>query len=473
MKKILVIVLSVSLAILSFSFSIKATGDRTVLYLDYGDVKIGDGTISGYDKDGKLVTEVNSCGYTITQRNSLQSVNRSISVTDGEQDVEIKNINIARSGENDNAFCVLKNAKTKLILTGENHLVPGTYCAGVEIAVNASLTVEGDGILYTQSEIEAGIGGGSGHSNGALTINSGTIYATGGMDGYGSGIGGGSSGSGGTITINGGNIVAVGGEYGAGIGGGMLGNGGKITINGGTVTATGGKKAAGIGGGFTANGGTVVINGGSVKALAGTGADDIGNGNNCKTEFAGIHNSNGDSVSKLTVSLSGFERVYQNSIENAPITAGHPDDENLYFYVTSSQNIATVYMNGGAVKYLSYNSSGFDEINPFLKGDARYSSYLIVSDKNNISVADGFFIEKENCRLIYNGSCVDKFEIVIRGDVNLDGNLDGMDAVEAACIEGGMNTDKLALMLADANGDGYVNTSDISLLENLGIASKN
>lgn len=473
MKKILVIVLSVSLAILSFSFSIKATGDRTVLYLDYGDVKIGDGTISGYDKDGKLVTEVNPCGYTITQRNSLQSVNRSISVTDGEQDVEIKNINIARSGENDNAFCVLKNAKTKLILTGENHLVPGTYCAGVEIAVNASLTVEGDGILYTQSEIEAGIGGGSGHSNGALTINSGTIYATGGMDGYGSGIGGGSSGSGGTITINGGNIVAVGGEYGAGIGGGMLGNGGKITINGGTVTATGGKKAAGIGGGFTANGGTVVINGGSVKAIAGTGADDIGNGNNCKTEFAGIHNSNGDSVSKLTVSLSGFERIYQNGIENAPITAGHPDDENLYFYVTSSQNIATVYMNGGEVKYLSYNSSGFDEINPFLKGDARYSSYLIVSDKNNISVADGFFIEKENCRLIYNGSCVDKFEIVIRGDVNLDGNLDGMDAVEAACVEGGMNTDKLALMLADANGDGYVNTSDISLLENLGIASKN
>ena len=444
-----------------------------MLYLDYGDVKIGDGTISGYDKDGKLVTEVNPCGYTITQRNSLQSVNRSISVTDGEQDVEIKNINIARSGENDNAFCVLKNAKTKLILTGKNHLVPGTYCAGVEIAVNASLTVEGDGILYTQSEIEAGIGGGSGHSNGTLTINSGTIYATGGMDGYGSGIGGGSSGSGGTITINGGNVVAVGGEYGAGIGGGMLGNGGKITINGGTVTATGGKKAAGIGGGFTANGGTVVINGGSVKAIAGTGADDIGNGNNCKTEFAGIHNSNGDSVSKLTVSLSGFERIYQNSIENAPITAGHPDDENLYFYVTSSQNIATVYMNGGGVKYLSYNSSGFDEINPFLKGDARYSSYLIVSDKNNISVADGFFIEKENCRLIYNGSCVDKFEIVIRGDVNLDGNLDGMDAVEAACVEGGMNTDKLALMLADANGDGYVNTSDISLLENLGIASKN
>lgn len=474
MKKILVIVLSVSLAILSFSFSIKATGDRTVLYLDYGNVKIGDGSISGYDKDGKLVTEVNPCGYTITQRNSLQSVNRGISVTDGEQDVEIKNINIARSGENDNAFCVLKNAKTKLILTGENHLVPGTYCAGVEIAVNASLTVEGDGILYTQSEIEAGIGGGSGHSNGTLTINSGTIYATGGMDGYGSGIGGGSSGSGGTITINGGNIVAVGGEYGAGIGGGMLGNGGKITINGGTVTATGGKKAAGIGGGFTANGGTVVINGGSVKATGGEGADDLGNGFNCKTAFAGIHNDDGNSVSILTVPLKEFALVCQNGIDKSSITAGHPDDENLYFYADSNRNIATVYMKDGTVKFINYNRAEFSETNPFINGDERFSKYLITSDKDNVSVIDGFSIESENenCRLIFNGSCVDKLIIIARGDVNLDGKLDGMDAVEAACVAGGMNNDVLAVKLADANFDGVVDNEDILALENLGITTK-
>ena len=432
------------LAVLPLNSSVKAVEDRTVFYLDYGDVKIGSDGVSGYDENGKLVSEVNAVGYTVTQQNPQKALERSISITSGEQNVEIKNINIARKGENDYALCVLKTASAVITVSGENHLKSGTYRAGLDIAVKASAMINGDGILYAESELEAGIGGGSGKSNGTLTINSGTIYATGGTDGYSAGIGGGSSGKGGTITINGGTVVAVGGLY-----------------------------AAGIGGGSGGNGGTVVINGGSVKAIAGTGADDIGNGNNCKTEFAGIHNSNGDSVSKLTVSLSGFERIYQNSIENAPITAGHPDDENLYFYVTSSQNIATVYMNGGEVKYLSYNSSGFDEINPFLKGDARYSSYLIVSDKNNISVADGFFIEKENCRLIYNGSCVDKFEIVIRGDVNLDGNLDGMDAVEAACVEGGMNTDKLALMLADANGDGYVNTSDISLLENLGIASKN
>ena len=381
MKKILVIVLSVSLAILSFSFSIKATGDRTVLYLDYGDVKIGDGTISGYDKDGKLVTEVNPCGYTITQRNSLQSVNRGIFVTDGEQDVEIKNINIARSGENDNAFCVLKNAKTKLILTGENHLVPGTYCAGVEIAVNASLTVEGDGILYTQSEIEAGIGGGSGHSNGTLTINSGTIYATGGMDGY---------------------------------------------------------------------------------------------GFNCKTAFAGIHNDEGNSVSILTVPLKEFALVCQNGIDKSSITAGHPDDENLYFYSDSNRNIATVYMKDGTVKFINYNRAEFGETNPFINGDERFSKYLITSDKDNVSVIDGFSIESENenCRLIFNGSCVDKFKIIARGDVNLDSKLDGMDAVEAACVAGGMNNDVLAVKLADANFDGVVDNEDILTLENLGITTK-
>lgn len=460
--------------VLAFPFSINATGDRTVLYLDYGDVKIGDGTVSGYDKDGKLVTEVNLCGYTITQRNSQQSVNRSISVTAGEHDVEIKNINIARSGENDYAFCVLKTAKAKLILTGENHLVPGTYCAGVEIAINASLTIEGDGILYTQSEIESGIGGGSGRSNGTLTINSGTIYATGGLDGYGSGIGGGSSGGGGTITINGGNIVAVGGEYGAGIGGGMLGNGGKITINGGTVTATGGTKAAGIGGGFTANGGTVVINGGSVKATGGEGADNLGNGYNCKTAFAGIHNDEGNSVSMLTVPLKEFDSVYPNGIDKSPITVGHPDDENLYFYSDSNLNIATVYMSDGTVRFLNYNNAVFSEMNPFTSGDERFSKYLITSNNDNVSVINGFSIESENenCRLIFNGSCVDKFEIIARGDVNLDGRLDGMDAVEAACVVGGMNNDVLAGKLADANFDGIVDNEDILTLENLGITTK-
>ena len=47
-----------------------------------------------------------------------------------------------------------------------------------------------------------------------------------------------------------------------------------------------------------------------------------------------------------------------------------------------------------------------------------------------------------------------------------------MDAVEAACVAGGMNNDVLAVKLADANFDGVVDNEDILTLENLGITTK-
>ena len=56
------------------------------------------------------------------------------------------------------------------------------------------------------------------------------------------------------ITIQGGTIIATGGSSGAGIGGGDNRNGSNITISGGIVTATGGDTGAGIGGGGNGNG---------------------------------------------------------------------------------------------------------------------------------------------------------------------------------------------------------------------------
>ncbi|MFR4817281.1 MAG: hypothetical protein ACLT99_07645 [Faecalibacterium prausnitzii] len=44
------------------------------------------------------------------------------------------------------------------------------------------------------------------------------------------------------MTINGGTVTATGSYYGAGIGGGENGSGKNITINGGTVNAKGGRK---------------------------------------------------------------------------------------------------------------------------------------------------------------------------------------------------------------------------------------
>lgn len=473
MKKLLLILFSVTLIFSSFPFTTRASEDRTVFYLDFGDVKIGDSAVSGYDEKGNLVSNINPVGYVVTQSSPSKAADHSISVTDGIQNVEIKNINIKRTGENDYALCVLKTASINLTVSGENHLVPGTYRAGFDIAVKASATVDGDGILYAQSEIEAGIGGGSGKSNGTLTINSGTIYATGGIGGYGSGIGGGSAGNGGTITINGGNIVAKGGVYGSGIGGGNLCRGGIITINGGTVTAIGGESAAGIGGGFAGNGGTVTINGGSVKAVAGKNAENIGNGYRCNAAFGGIHNSDGNALSLLTVALSDFKSVYQNGITSSPITAGHTDDTNLYFYTDSDKSVLTAYMSDESVRFFDYNSDGCTEKYPYLDTDDRVSDCLVTADSDKLAVADGYKIEKKDdgFYLVQNDIYIDSFLPVTRGDMNHDGVLDGTDAVIAACVDGRMLSDRLSVKLADANGDGKVNNEDIEKLNRMGISS--
>lgn len=128
-------------------------------------------------------------------------------------------------------------------VTGEVHLILMDSC---KLDTQAGITVEDDNSLtiYAQS---------NGSNMGKLTATGGDRQA---------GIGGG--GAGGTITINGGTVIATGGDVahdssgtpyppGAGIGGGGGGAGGNIIISGGTVTATGGSgegwTAAGIGNG--------------------------------------------------------------------------------------------------------------------------------------------------------------------------------------------------------------------------------
>ena len=138
-----------------------------------------------------------------------------------------------------------------------------------------TITINGGSITATGGRNGAGIGGSQDGSGGNIIIHGGTVKATGG--GYAAGIGG-SSGSGGTITINGGTVEAIGGTFAAGIGSGEGGSGGTITIHGGTVTATGGDEAAGIGGGNGASYGNITISGGSVTATGGDEAAGIGGG---------------------------------------------------------------------------------------------------------------------------------------------------------------------------------------------------
>ena len=133
---------------------------------------------------------------------------------------------------------------------------------------------------------------------GDITINGGTINAKGGTWYFRTTASGGAAGIGsseysgwtvsgitfgdntyvnnitGNITINGGTVNATGGRCAAGIGGGCVGTVKTITINGGNVTATAGEDAAAIGSGYNAAAqqedkltcATISITGGSVTA---------------------------------------------------------------------------------------------------------------------------------------------------------------------------------------------------------------
>ena len=171
-----------------------------------------------------------------------------------------------------------------LIVEGESELHSGKNHAGVEKANdNGTLTITGSGKLSAYGgEGGAGIGGASGKPGNNITINGGTITASGKAgDGWGAGIGGGKGQGGSNITIRGGNVKAIPGAEAAGIGGGFKGNGTDISIEGGTVYAESGGGNGGtaaIGGGRAGgNGENIQITGGDIT-LKKAGAADIGIG---------------------------------------------------------------------------------------------------------------------------------------------------------------------------------------------------
>ncbi|WP_158268786.1 InlB B-repeat-containing protein [Salinibacterium hongtaonis] len=140
--------------------------------------------------------------------------------------------------------------------------------AGIAVEGGASLTVVGPGTLYAKGGAgSAGIGGRVGAAIGSITINSGTVTATGGE--YGAGIGTGDAGqapAGTRITIAGGTVTAATTSVGAAaIGGGENGAMPDITISGGTVN-TEIFSGVGIGAGYRgAADRTITISGGTVN----------------------------------------------------------------------------------------------------------------------------------------------------------------------------------------------------------------
>ena len=170
-----------------------------------------------------------------------------------------------------------------LYIEGSSVLQSGENCAGIQKEDDGQLTIDGSGSLEANGgESGAGIGGASGKPGNNITINGGTITASGKAgNGWGAGIGGGKGQGGSNITIRGGNVKAIPGAEAAGIGGGFKGNGTDISIEGGTVYAeSGGGKGgtAAIGGGrVEGNGENIQITGGDIT-LKKADAADIGIG---------------------------------------------------------------------------------------------------------------------------------------------------------------------------------------------------
>lgn len=270
---------------------IKATGSMGALYCAEGTVSVDTGlTILGSPQENDFenlsVAQVSSDGKNI------------VVGTETAKTVEITGIPAVTYLDDNGDQQTLTGAYTT-VTSGTATWNSGWYVVDGGVTIDSRVTVTGDvklilkdgsnltvngGIdvtdpnsftIYAQSTSDnmgkltadasnvdwaAGIGGGAGGSGGTITINGGTVDATGGYEG--AGIGGGAGGSGGEIMINGGMVIATGGDFGAGIGGGYTGSGGTITINGGTVTANGGDYGgAGIGGGSftTCIDGTAVI----------------------------------------------------------------------------------------------------------------------------------------------------------------------------------------------------------------------
>ena len=248
----------------------KITADNTLeaIVLDFTvtATNSGETLISGvdytYPEDTGLLTIASDKAITIRNNDPSTPTTNMIAVAAGvDANITLAGVNI---GVQECPFMIADNSTGDVTITlaegTTNALITSGNYAGLQkngIADSGTLTITGTGMLIAQGGYDAaGIGSRGTPGDYSETAN---------------------------ITIQGGTIIATGGDSGAGIGGGALGDAFDITISGGIVTATGGEHGAGIGGGSSGNGFDITIQGGSVKAIpgkafAGEDASSIGGG---------------------------------------------------------------------------------------------------------------------------------------------------------------------------------------------------
>lgn len=298
-----------------------------------GELNLADGSIqiteSGYSVNGGE-EKTYTGDYTISY-DGAEATTNTITVVSGEHNITLKNVNIdvSNGAKDDEIPCAfaITGGKVTLTLEGENTLHSGGVFAastsegigyaGLWVKKGAELVIQGEGQLTAtggcgiENNKKTNGGAGIGGSNigesaegamGNITINSGTIIASGapmsGRTGAGIGWATGDNGSKSVITINGGKITATGYGQAAGIGAtyGAGSTMNQIIIKGGDITATAKGNGAGIGCGEIANFGLVQINDGTVTAtvesgngagIGGANGSNWSSGNGCEVEING------------------------------------------------------------------------------------------------------------------------------------------------------------------------------------------
>ena len=249
-------------------------GDGKVyVYLSEGEhtiVKDGVSTTHIYKVTADNTLEAIVLDFTVTATNSGETLISGVDYTYPEDTGQLTSISnkAITSRNNDpstpttNTIVVAAGVDANITLAGVNIGVQGCPLMIADNSMGDVTITLADGTTSTliASGNYAGLQKNGITNPGTLTITgTGMLIAQGGYDAAGIGSRGtpGDYSETANITIQGGTIIATGGSSGAGIGGGALGDAFNITISGGIVTATGGRSGrsgAGIGGGGNGNG---------------------------------------------------------------------------------------------------------------------------------------------------------------------------------------------------------------------------
>ena len=488
----------------SYAFA-SSDGVKTSVYLNYGKAVITSDGITGYDENGAAISVCDPDGYRIRQQNNVYPTENNIEVDSADVDIELDGVNVDCSDLfGTAAFMIDGESNVSLTVRRNNYLTGGDTRATLEVGSSASLTVDGDGYLKAVSVSSgAAIGGGGSNTNGVVTINGAKIFADSSSSTSGAGIGGGCNAPGGIITVNGGWVYALGGEYSAGIGGGgTAASGGTVTINGGTVTAVGGIYGAGIGGGRLGKCEKVIINGGSVKAKAGENAsNNLGGGYG--RPAATIVDSDSNTLICAIVDIAAINCFVDCKINDKAVNINytHPDDSCFYFWLKAGTYTADIFPQSGAGLHALIEVSGstatvttenFETLilksdsnlalgNKLLKGNFSAVTDIKSEFENEALTLFDFdstqiesfnsFVTGQRIALFSDGVMVDYADIVIPGDLDSDGIIDGCDVVIAQAIKSGMLTTAAQSVnaAADADSDGEFSDSDISFIQQKGL----